>query len=144
MCIRDSTLSAKDDRKQRTIHTLSIPVSQGDHPPVVLQTETKIRVRGKIASSHRIWFGMTLRRENGDFAGRFQTILPAEEFKSGEPFDVVLDLTDYHLDPSLAQWAESLPKSPYGLIVKSVWCHTLWDPAGLQVSEIELMTPTDK
>ena len=138
------TLPAKDDRKQRTIHTLSMPVSSGDHPPVILQPETKIRVRGKIASSHRIWFGMTLCRENGDFAGRFQTILPAEEFKSGEPFDVVLDLTDYHLDPSLANWADSLPKTPYGLIVKSVWCHTLWDPAGLQVSEIELMIPTEK
>lgn len=138
------TLSAKDDRKQRTIHTLSMPVSQGDHPPVVLQPESKIRVRGKIASNHRIWFGMTLRRENGDFAGRFQTILPAEEFKSGEPFEVVLNLSDYHLDPSLAKWADSLPKTPYGLIVKSVWCHTLWDPAGLQVSEIALTTPTDK
>jgi len=138
------TLSAKDDRKQKTIHTLSMPVSSGDHPPVVLQPETKIRVRGKIASSHRIWFGMTLIRENGDFAGRFQVILPAEEFKSGEPFEVVLNLINYELDPSLAQWAESLPKAPYGLIVKSVWCHTLWDPAGLQVSEIELMIPTDK
>ena len=68
----------------------------------------------------------------------------SEEFKSGEPFEVVLNLTDYHLDPSLAQWAESLPKAPYGLIVKSVWCHTLWDSAGLQVSEIELMIPTEK
>jgi hypothetical protein len=138
------TLPVKDDRKQRTIHTLSMPVSQGDHPPVVLQPETKIRVRGKIASNHRIWFGMTLCRENGDFAGRFQTILPAEEFQSGEPFEVVLNLSDYHLDPSLSKWAEHLPKTPYGLIVKSVWCHTLWDPAGLQVSEIELMTPTEK
>ena len=138
------TLSAKDDRKQKTIHTLSMPVSSGDNPPVVLQPETKIRVRGKIATSHRIWFGMTLIRENGDFAGRFQVILPAEEFKRGEPFEVVLNLINYELDPSLAQWAESLPKAPYGLIVKSVWCHTLWDPAGLQVSEIELMIPTDK
>ena len=76
------TLPAKSDPKRRTIYTLSMPVSSGDHPPVVLQPETKIRVRGRIASSHRIWFGMTLSRENGDFAGRFQTILPAEEFKS--------------------------------------------------------------
>jgi hypothetical protein len=85
---------------------------------------------------------MTLSRENGDFAGRFQTMLAAEEFKSGELFEVVLDLNDYQLDPSLAQWSESLPKSPHGLIVKNVWCHTLWDPAGLQVFEIELMTTT--
>ena len=61
-----------------------------------------------------------------------------------KPFEVVLNLSDYHLDPSLSKWAEHLPKTPYGLIVKGVWCHTLWDPAGLQVSEIELMTPTDK
>ncbi len=87
---------------------------------------------------------MTLSRENGDFAGRFQIRRPAEEFKSGEPFEVVLNLSDYVLDPSLAKWAESLPKTPYGLIVKSVWCHTLWDPAGLQVSEMALTTPSDK
>ena len=138
------TLPAKTDRKQRTIYTLSMPVSSGDHPPVVLQPETKVRVRGRIASSHRIWFGMTLSRENGDFAGRFQIRRPAEEFKSGEPFEVVLNLSDYELDPSLARWAEHLPKAPYGLIVKGVWCHTLWDPAGLQVSEMALTTPTDK
>ena len=87
---------------------------------------------------------MTLSRENGDFAGRFQTILPAEEFKSGEPFEVVLNLSDYHLDPSLAKWAEHLPKTPYGLIVKGVWCHTLWDPAGLQVAELALTTPSEQ
>jgi hypothetical protein len=61
-----------------------------------------------------------------------------------EPFEVVLNLSDYHLDPSLSKWAEHLPKTPYGLIVKGVWCHTLWDPAGLQVSEMALTTPTDK
>jgi len=138
------TLPAKTDRKQRTIYNLSIPVSQGDHPPVVLQPETKIRVRGKIASSHPIWFGMTLSRQNGDFAGRFQIRRPAEEFQSGEPFEVVLNLSDYELDPSLAKWAEYLPKTPYGLIVKGVWCHTLWDPAGLQVSEMALTTPTEQ
>ena len=138
------TLPAKDDQKQRTIHTLSMPVSQGDQPTVILQSETKIRVRGKIASSHAIWFGITVVRENGDFAGRFQIRRPAMEFQSGEPFEVVFSLTDYKLDPSLAKWAESLAKTPHGLILKGVWCHTLWDPAGLQVSEIELMTPAER
>ena len=138
------TLPAKDDQKQRTIHTLSMPVSQGDQPTVILQSETKIRVRGKIATSHAIWFGITVVRENGDFAGRFQIRRPAMEFQSGEPFEVVFSLADYKLDPSLAKWAESLAKTPHGLILKGVWCHTLWDPAGLQVSEIELMTPTKR
>jgi len=68
----------------------------------------------------------------------------AEVAELKEPFEVVLNISDYHLDPALAQWADSLPKTPYGLIVKGVWCHTLWDPVGLQVSEIALTTPTDK
>ena len=136
------TLPSKNHLRQKTIYTLGIPVSVCDQPPVVLQPESKVRVRGKIESSHPIYFGLTLSLPDGDFAGRFQIRRPALEFKSGEPFEVVLDLNDYQLDPSLAQWAESLPKSPYGLIVKNVWCHTLWDPAGLEVSEIELMTTT--
>jgi hypothetical protein len=136
-------LPEKTDQKQRTIHTLGMPVSGCDQPAVVLRSESKVSVRGKIASSRPIYFGLTLSHPDGDFAGRFQTRRPASEFKSGEAFEVVLDLTDYELDPSLAQWADSLSKTPYGLIVKNVWCHTLWDPAGLQVSEIELMTPID-
>jgi hypothetical protein len=136
-------LPEKTDQKQRTIHTLGMPVSGCDQPAVVLRPESKVSVRGKIASSRPIYFGLTLSHPDGDFAGRFQTRRPASEFKSGEAFEVVLDLTDYELDPSLAQWADSLSKTPYGLIVKNVWCHTLWDPAGLQVSEIELMTPID-
>ena len=136
-------LPEKTDQKQRTIHTLGMPVSGCDQPAVVLRSESKVSVRGKIASSRPIYFGLTLSHPDGDFAGRFQTRRPASGFKSGEAFEVVLDLTDYELDPSLAQWADSLSKTPYGLIVKNVWCHTLWDPAGLQVSEIELMTPID-
>jgi hypothetical protein len=135
-------LPVNTDQKQRTIHTLAMPVSVCDQPPVVLQPESKVRVRGKIESSRPIYFGLTLSLPDGDFAGRFQIRRPALEFKSGEPFDVVLNLTDYQLDPSLAQWSESLPRDPYGLIVQNIWCHTLWDPAGLQVSEIELMTTT--
>ena len=76
------TLPAKDDRKQRTIHTLSMPVSSGDHPPVVLQPESKVRVRAKIASSHPIWFGMTLRRGNGDFAAAFRSLFPPKNSRA--------------------------------------------------------------
>jgi hypothetical protein len=32
---------------------------------------------------------------------------------------------------------------PFGLIVDSVWCHTLCDPAGLAITEIELIPPAD-
>jgi ferric-dicitrate binding protein FerR (iron transport regulator) len=136
------TIPPEIDSQQRTLYTLGIPISSGDHAPVVLQPETKIRVQGKVDKSHMIWFGLSLRHTNGEFAGRFQITRPAGDFKDGEPFEVILSLSDYQLDPSLATWAKHLPESPYGLIVKDIWCHTLWDPAGLQVSEMALTIPT--
>ena len=60
----------------RTIYTLAMKPSTGDHPPVVLQSGSQIRVRGQLETQHRVYFGVTLRHINGDFAGRFQVILP--------------------------------------------------------------------
>ena len=84
---------------------------------------------------------MTLQRANGDFAGNFQIIMPAEQFQSGETFDVTLDPEEYHLNPSLKKWAEHLPETPFDLKVGTVWCHSLWDSIGLQVSKMEIIAP---
>ena len=86
-----------------------------------------------------MYFGLTVRRPNGEFAGRFQTIRPAEEFQSGQEFDVVLPLRDYQLDPSLFEMKNKLPSAPFGLNVEAIWCHTLHDQAGLAVTEVELI-----
>ena len=69
--------------------------------------------------------------------------MPAERFQPGETFDVTLDPEKYHLDPSLKKWAEHLPKNPFGLKVGTVWCHSLWDSVGLQVSEMEILAPEE-
>ncbi len=82
---------------------------------------------------------MTVRQANGDFARRFQTIRPADEFQSGQGFEVALRLRDYRLDPSLDKIKSWLPNDPFGLIVESIWCHALFDAAGLAVTEVELV-----
>ena len=53
--------------------------------------------------------------------------------------DVILNPEEYHLDPSLKKWAAGLPKNPFDLKVDSVWCHSLWDSVGLQVSKMEIL-----
>lgn len=133
------TIDAKIDAKQRTIYTISMNVSQEDSAPVILKAGSRIRVQGKMDTPHAIWFGVTLRRPDGDFAGHFQIIVPAERFQPGEAFDVILNPEEYHLDPSLKKWAEGLPKNPFDLKVGSVWCHSLWDSVGLQVSKMEIL-----
>jgi hypothetical protein len=127
----------------KTIYTTSLGVSYGDRPPVTLQPASRLRVRGRIASPHRVYVGITVRQANGAFAGRFQAIRPADEFLSGEDFDMTLHLRDFRLDPSLDEMKDKLPSVPFGLVVESVWCHTLDKQAGLEISEVELAPAVD-
>ena len=69
----------------------------------------------------------------------FQIIVPAERFQPGEPFDVTLNPEEYHLGPSLKKWAADLAKNPFDLKVGGVWCHSLWDSVGLQVSKMKIL-----
>ena len=140
----DATLSAVPftTRREKTIYTAAFGVSRGDKPPVVLQTDSRFRVRGHIASTHKVYFGVTVRHPNGEFAGNFQTIRPAVEFQSGHGFEVILHLRDFRLDPSLIEMKNKLPSVPFHLVVESFWCHTLYEQAGLEIAEVELLAPT--
>ncbi|MHC4355224.1 MAG: ankyrin repeat domain-containing protein, partial [Planctomycetota bacterium] len=125
----------------KTIYTATFGVSHGDKPPVILQSASRLRVHGHIASTHKVYFGVTVRHAGGEFAGRFQTIRPAIEFQSGQDFEVVLQLRDFRLDPSLIEMEDKLPSTPFHLVVESIWCHTLDQQAGLEIVEVELLPP---
>ena len=126
-----------------TIYTVGFGVSHGDKPPVILQPASLLRARGRIASSHKVYFGATLRQPNGEFAGRFQTIRPAAEFPSGQDFQVTLELEGFRLDPSLDKMKSKLPSTPFDLVVEAFWCHTLDKQAGLEVTAVELVPPSE-
>ena len=126
-------------QKGITIYVASIDVSLGDNPPVVLRPDSHFRVRGRIASPHEVYFGITVRRPNGEFAGRFQTTRAASALQADEVFEMVLPLRDFRLDPSLADAKHRLPTVPFNLVVESIWCHTLYEPAGLEIAEVELL-----
>ena len=125
----------------KTIYTAAFGVSRGDTPPVTLQPASRFRVGGHIASPHKVYFGVTVRHPNGEFAGRFQIIRPAVEFPGGQDFEVILRLGDFRLDPSLIEMKNKLPSVPFDLVVESIWCHTLGEQAGLKIVEVELIPP---
>ncbi|MEO2017893.1 MAG: FecR family protein [Fuerstiella sp.] len=126
----------------KIIYTTGFTVSRGDNPPVVLGADSTVRVRGLITSAHSVWIGMSVRHTSGIFAGRFQIMRPAEEFRNGETFDVVVPLRDFHLDPTLNHMKSELPDVPFDLIVESVWFHSLYDQVGLAITEVELGSST--
>jgi len=126
-----------------TIYTTGFGVSHGDKPPVTLQPASRLRVRGRIASPQKVYFGITVRQATGAFAGRFQTIRPADDLRSGQDFEVTLHLREFRLDPSLASMKQELPSNPFHLVVETIWCHTLDKQAGLEIVEIELAPAVD-
>jgi len=118
-------------------------VSRGDKPPVILVPDSSLRVRGRIASTNKVYFGVTVRHAGGEFAGRFQTIRPAAEFPGGQDFEIVLSLRDFQLDSSLMEMRNKLPSVPFDLAVESFWCHSLDKQAGLEVIDVELVPPSE-
>jgi hypothetical protein len=123
---------------ERTIYVAPITVSDDDKPPVVLLPESRLSVSGRLATKCPVYFGITINHPKGDFAGRFQTVYPADEFRGGEDFEVTLDLQDFQLDPSLAGMKEKLPSEPFHFVVETVWLHTLEKQAGLEIAKVGL------
>jgi len=127
----------------RTIHVAGFEVSGDDKPPVVLLPDSRLSVSGRLATKCPVYFGITINHPNGDFAGRYQTVRPADEFRGGEDFKVTLELQDFQLDPSLADSKDKLPSQPFHFVVKTIWLHTLEKQAGLEVIEVELVPPSE-
>jgi ferric-dicitrate binding protein FerR (iron transport regulator) len=126
-----------------TIYTAGLVPSLGDKPSVIVQSASRLKVRGRLASTHKVYFGVTVRRPNGQFAGRFQTTRPAEEFRGGQDFEVILKFRDFQLDPSLLNMKSRLAGAPFDLDVDAFWFHTLDKQAGLEITEVELIPPTE-
>ena len=99
------------------------------------------RSRRSIATARPVYAGITIHHPNGDFAGRFQKICPADDFQSGEDFEITLEPRGFHLDPSLGGMKDKLPGSPFHFVIESIWFHTLEEQAGLEIAELELMPP---
>jgi hypothetical protein len=123
----------------KTIYCTALRVISGDSPPVVLRRDSQLVVEGRIAKKTKsLYVGVTLQHPNGDFAGRFQICLPGESMTVDENFQLDLDVKGFMLDPSLREIQHKLADSPLGLIVTDIWCHTLWEPAGLELESVEL------
>ncbi|MCP4455306.1 MAG: hypothetical protein GY809_27925, partial [Planctomycetes bacterium] len=58
-------------------------------------------------------------------------------------FEILLDLQAFRLDSSLGKIADKLPSTPLHLVVEDIWCHTLDQPSGLEITEMALLPPTE-
>ena len=119
--------------QDKTIFSASMPVSRSK-TPVLLKATSEIRVEGRLKKGSHVYVGLSLRKPNGEFAGRFQVYKPVNEIAPGKEFEIVLPLRDFQLDPSLKHVQAELPARPDGLVIDAIWCHTLFNHVGLGVT----------
>ncbi len=101
-------------------------------------TGTMINVKGHLDRATDLYVGMTLKTAKGDFAGRFQAVLPSDDFQPDTPFNHFLEIENFTLDPSLSAMKDDLASSANELMVESIWCHTLYQQAGLALTSVEI------
>ena len=128
----------RERTKNKTIYTASFRVTVPDAAPVMTNRRTIINVKGRLDRATALYVGMTLKTTEGDFAGRFQVVLPIRESQPDAPLNHSLEIENFTLDPSLAAMKDNFPSSASELIVESIWCHTLYQQAGLAITSVEL------
>jgi len=127
-----------------TLHLLGLPVVQADNSPVVVESNSRFIVHGRLATAADVYFGIRVSHANGEFAGKFLARQPAVQFKNNSRFEAEFQLSDFALDPCVRDRKDELPSRPDGLIVNGVWSFTVTGgPTGLEVMEVELI-PLDR
>ncbi len=131
-----------------TLYLLGIPVSRTDGPPVVVRSDSKFVVRGRLNKPASVHFGIAVSDASNEFAGKFRGDLtnkqPLSQPDEDGRFEVVYQVSDFSLDPCVRDRKEELATTPHDLVLNGIWVFTHTDtPSGLEVSEVELI-PTSQ
>ncbi len=129
--------------KKKTIFTTAASLSRSP-APVVVKSDSMIRIRGRLKTDSHVFVGLSLRHRDGEFGGRFQVRIPEGEISVSDDFDLLLPLSEFSLDPSLKDMSAILPSRLEGLVVKTIWCHSLYNKAGLSISHFGIEEPTQR
>ena len=120
-------------RKPKTFYVAAFKVTSSNSPPVIVKEGACIRVRGRTKLAHNLEFGVSTRKPNGGYAGKFETVLPAKKLVLSDEFDIELNVKDFRPICSV--------KSPFGLQVEHLYIFTRDVDAKLEVTHVELLPP---
>lgn len=100
---------------------------------MVLAPGSRFRIKGRIASSATIHFGLTLYHPQGGFAGKYVASQKVEVTQAKREFTCEIGLQDFQ--PK----GQSTPQKPNGYELKDCWCLTLNEDLGLSLISVELI-----
>ncbi len=117
------------------LYAVSVAAWKSSKHPVVLRSDSILRFRGRTETAKTVRFGFSTQKVQGAFSGKFELDVESDLLgPSNMPWEVRLKLDDFlPLFPQLAA-------SPEGLELTDVYALTINDDAGLEISEIELIS----
>lgn len=93
------------DNRNIVLYLLSIPVTNVGNSPITVLSDSRFVVRGRLNQPAKVYFGIGLSWDNGEFAGKFRGDLgdkqPAARIDPDGRFEVVYRLSDFSLDSTL-------------------------------------------
>jgi hypothetical protein len=102
-------------------------------PPVLLNANTRVRVRGRVYSQVALEIGLSVGRPDGGFAGKYSTRIPAHEqtVHNGD-LEVELPISRFRDEMNL-------DGSPVGNELIDWWCVAEASSAKVEISSVEVM-----
>ena len=110
-----------------TLYLASLDVAPRILNPVLIQSDSRIHVRGSVESESSLNFGITLFYPQKGFAGKYETVRSVES-------NFVLDIPVEELEPQ----SEKFPSSVDNLEFRGCWSFTRNSDTGLRLFSIEL------
>ena len=120
--------------KKTTIYVANFSVQCSGSPPVLIESGSRVRIRGTTRTESPVYFGITTQRIKGVFFGKYTAKVRAGALgQAGEPWQVEVPLSQFKPE------TEHLPGSPAGMDLEDIWIVSPEESAELEIHRVEFL-----
>ena len=103
-------------------------------PPVLIESGSRVRIRGTTRTESPVYFGITTQRIKGVFFGKYTAKVRAGALdQAGEPWEVEVPLSQFKPE------TKHLPASPAGMELTDIWVVCSDESAELEIHRVEFL-----
>tara|TARA_B100001250_G_scaffold78144_1_gene64132 strand:- start:864 stop:2147 length:1284 start_codon:yes stop_codon:yes gene_type:complete len=120
--------------KKTTVFMASFSVQCSSSPPVLIESGSRVRIRGTTRAEGPIYFGITTQRIKGVFFGKYTAKIEPEALgQAGEPWQIEVPLSQFR--PK----TKHLPGSPAGMELTDIWVVSREENAELEIHSVKFL-----
>ena len=122
--------------KKTTIYAANFSVQCSRSAPVMIESGSRVRIRGITRTENPVYFGITTQRIKGGFFGKYISKIDVGALdQASEPWQIEMDLS--HFEP--VDGMEHLPDMPIGMELTDIWVFSKEERAELEIHRVEFL-----